>query len=76
MTIELSAHTDFIGSDKANQKLSEDRAVAARQYLISKGIDESRIVPKGYGSSVPVASNDTEEGRQQNRRVEFKILKK
>lgn len=76
MQFELSAHTDKIGGYSDNLKLSNDRANAARQYLLSKGIDASRIIAKGYGETTPVASNNTEEGRQQNRRVEFRILKK
>ena len=76
MQVELSAHTDKIGGYSDNLKLSEDRANAARQYLLSKGVEASRIIAKGYGETTPVASNSTEEGRQQNRRVEFKILKK
>lgn len=76
MVIELSAHTDNIGAIAANQKLSDDRAKAAREYLISKGIDGSRIQSKGYGESKPVDNNATESGRQNNRRVEFKIISK
>ena len=76
MQIELSAHTDNIGGYSDNLKLSEDRASAAKQYLISKGVAASRINSKGYGETTPVADNKTEVGRQQNRRVEFRILKK
>jgi outer membrane protein OmpA-like peptidoglycan-associated protein len=76
MEIELSAHTDKIGGYSDNLRLSNDRANAARQYLLSKGIQENRIISKGYGETMPVASNNTDDGRQQNRRVEFKILKK
>jgi len=74
--IELSAHTDNVGGYSDNLKLSEDRASAAKQYLISKGVSASRINSKGYGETTPVADNKTEVGRQQNRRVEFRILKK
>jgi outer membrane protein OmpA-like peptidoglycan-associated protein len=56
--------------------LSEDRAYAAKQYLISKGINAERLASKGYGETTPVASNQTDGGRQLNRRVEFRILKK
>jgi outer membrane protein OmpA-like peptidoglycan-associated protein len=73
--IELSAHTDSKGSDEYNFKLSDNRARSVVNYIISQGIPESRIVSKGYGETVPVATNDTDEGRQLNRRVEFKILK-
>ena len=76
MKIELSAHTDAIGKYSDNLKLSDDRANASRQYLLSKGIDASRIIAKGYGETTPVDSNKTEEGRQLNRRVEFRILQK
>ncbi len=76
MNIELSAHTDNIGGYSQNMALSKDRANAAKQYLLSKGIDESRIVSKGYGEVKPVASNRNAAGRQQNRRVEFVVLKK
>jgi outer membrane protein OmpA-like peptidoglycan-associated protein len=76
MTIALSGHTDNVGSDAANLKLSEGRAKAVYNYLVSKGIDASRLSSKGYGETKPVATNDTEDGRQQNRRVEFEIEKK
>lgn len=74
LKIEVSGHTDNIGDPKANQLLSDQRAKAVMAYLISNGIEKNRLVAKGYGSSVPVASNNTEEGRQQNRRTEFKIV--
>lgn len=74
--IELSGHTDNVGSDEMNNTLSQSRADAVKDYLVKKGINGSRIISKGYGKSNPVATNDTEEGRQLNRRVEFKILKK
>jgi outer membrane protein OmpA-like peptidoglycan-associated protein len=76
MEIEISGHTDNVGSDPFNLKLSDDRAQEVRKYLVSKNIDQTRITAKGYGKSKPLASNDTEEGQQQNRRVEFTILKK
>lgn len=75
MQIELSGHTDNIGSDEANLKLSDDRAKAVTEYLVNLGIEASRITAKGYGETKPVAFNDNDEGRQQNRRVEFTILK-
>jgi len=75
MEIEIAGHTDNIGSDAANMKLSDDRANAVRNYLISKGISASRITAKGYGETKPIATNDTDEGRQINRRVEFTIMK-
>ena len=73
--IEMSAHTDSRGSDEYNFKLSDNRARSVMEYIISKGIDPSRITSHGYGETKPVAGNDTDEGRQLNRRVEFKILK-
>lgn len=68
--IEISGHTDSAGDPKRNKKLSEQRAQACRDYLISKGIDGSRITAIGYGDERPIASNDTAEGRQENRRIE------
>lgn len=76
MKIEIAGHTDSKGSDEYNNKLSKDRARAVRTYLVTKDIVPDRIVAMGYGESVPVATNDTVDGRQQNRRVEFRILKK
>jgi OOP family OmpA-OmpF porin len=70
-TAEIGGHTDNIASAAYNQKLSEKRANSVRQYLIDKfGIDGSRLTATGYGLTKPIAGNDTEEGRQQNRRVE------
>ncbi|HXH17555.1 MAG TPA: OmpA family protein, partial [Chitinophagales bacterium] len=74
--IELSGHTDHRGSDNYNLVLSQNRAKAVVDYIIRHGIDASRLIAKGYGETKPVASNDTEEGMQLNRRVEFEILKK
>jgi outer membrane protein OmpA-like peptidoglycan-associated protein/tetratricopeptide (TPR) repeat protein len=74
LKIEISGHTDNIGSDQSNQKLSQARAQSVVDYLTSKGVAKSRLVAKGYGESKPVATNETEEGRQINRRTEFKIL--
>ena len=74
LEIELSGHTDNIGSKQYNQKLSEARAKAVADYLIKNGIDPKRIKTVGYGFDKPIASNDTPEGRQRNRRTEMKIL--
>ena len=71
--LEVEGHTDSVGSDEYNQQLSERRADAVRNYLIEQGIPESAIVARGLGKSNPVATNDTPEGRQQNRRVEMVI---
>lgn len=68
--IEISGHTDNVGNKKANKTLSEKRANACRDYLISKGIDGSRIKAVGWGDEKPIAPNDTEAGRQKNRRIE------
>jgi len=75
VSIELGGHTDNIGNDEANQTLSEERVGAVRNYLIEQKIAPKRMKAVGYGKKHPVASNETEEGRQINRRVEFTILK-
>ena len=74
--IEIAGHTDNIGSGTKNTKLSQARAQAVAKHLIRNGIVKKKILVKGYGESKSVADNDTEEGRQLNRRVEFTILKK
>jgi len=74
--IELSGHTDDRGSDNYNLTLSQNRAKAVVDYFISKGIASARLIAKGYGETKPVATNETDEGRQLNRRVQFEILKK
>lgn len=79
--IELASHTDSIGSDAYNMKLSQDRAQSCVDYIIQNGIEEARIFAKGYGKSKPVAPNslpngkDNPDGRQLNRRTEFTVLK-
>jgi len=73
--IEMSAHTDRKGADDYNYKLSDERARSVRDYILSKGIIPSKIISQGYGETKPVAPNDSDENRQLNRRVEFKILK-
>lgn len=72
--VELGGHTDGKGSDSYNQRLSERRACSVARYLNGEGIAEGRMTPSGYGESRPVADNETDEGREQNRRVELKIL--
>lgn len=74
MTIEIAGHTDNVGSDAANQVLSQTRAQAVLDYLVSKSIAADRLVSKGYGEAKPIDSNETDEGRQRNRRVEFTIV--
>jgi OmpA-OmpF porin, OOP family len=72
--IEISGHTDNVGSDLYNLDLSEKRANAVYQYLISKGIDKARLTAKGFGSKYPISTNETDNGRMQNRRIEFKLI--
>jgi outer membrane protein OmpA-like peptidoglycan-associated protein len=74
--IEIAGHTDNRGSPASNIKLSDDRAAAVKKYLITKGVVSSRMIGKGYGSSKPIARNDTEDARRLNRRVEFIITGK
>jgi outer membrane protein OmpA-like peptidoglycan-associated protein len=72
--IEIGGHTDNTGSIDYNQKLSENRAKTVADYLVTAGIDPLRITSRGYGLNVPVASNDTPDGRSQNRRTEMKVI--
>ena len=72
--IEISGHTDNTGNLDYNRKLSENRARSVADFLISASVKAERIVAKGYGMSRPVASNDTDEGRAQNRRTELQII--
>ena len=74
MKIEIGGHTDNKGAIEYNQRLSENRAKSVVKYLINKGIDEKRLKFKGYGELHPIDNNDTEAGRFNNRRVEFKII--
>ena len=74
LVIEIAGHTDNVGDEESNLKLSEARAAAVRDYLISQGISAERILAKGYGESQPIAPNTTTEGRQRNRRTEVRIL--
>jgi len=76
MRVELAGHTDSKGSDAYNKKLSQSRADSVKAYLVSQGVASTRLVAKGYGEVAPVASNDTDDGRAQNRRVEFRVLSK
>jgi OOP family OmpA-OmpF porin len=71
--IEIGGHTDNVGSAAVNQRLSQQRAQAVRQYLVGKGVPAGRLRVVGYGASKPIASNDTPEGRAQNRRIEFTV---
>jgi outer membrane protein OmpA-like peptidoglycan-associated protein len=74
LKVEIAGHTDNTGKKAANQKLSQERAQSVVDYLISKGIDASRLVAKGYGSTRPIVSNKTKAGKALNRRVEFTVL--
>lgn len=74
-SITVEGHTDSIGSAEANQDISEKRANAVKEYLVSKGIDGSRIQTKGYGKTKPIATNKTREGRAKNRRIEIRFNK-
>jgi outer membrane protein OmpA-like peptidoglycan-associated protein len=71
MRIQINGHTDDVGADADNQKLSEQRAKAVYDYLVQNGVTATRLLYKGYGETKPIASNATPEGRQQNRRTEF-----
>ncbi|MGB0525817.1 MAG: OmpA family protein [Flammeovirgaceae bacterium] len=72
--IEIGAHTDNVGSDESNQQLSLKRADSVVSFLKKKGVPEANVISYGYGESKPIASNDTDEGRAKNRRIEFKVL--
>ncbi|MFP4620647.1 MAG: OmpA family protein [Bacteroidales bacterium] len=74
--LEISGHTDNVGSYVANKKLSESRAKTVVDYLVEHDIDQSRLEYEGYSFTQPIAPNDTPEGRQKNRRVEFEVLEK
>lgn len=74
ISVELQGHTDGIGTDAYNQGLSERRANAVKTFLTGQGIDAARMTPAGYGEAQPIETNDTEEGREANRRVELKVL--
>lgn len=71
---EIAGHTDNVGKEEDNLKLSQQRAETVKSYLVKKGIDAARITAKGYGALKPVADNTTAEGRQQNRRTEVLVL--
>lgn len=74
LEVEVAGHTDSVGPDDYNQELSQRRAEAVRQFLIDHGVPGEQVSAQGYGEGEPVASNHTEEGRQDNRRVEIRIL--
>jgi outer membrane protein OmpA-like peptidoglycan-associated protein len=76
LKLEISGHTDNTGSLRINQRLSRDRAAAVVNYLVQKGISQEKLESRGYADSQPIDTNSTAAGRQQNRRVEFKVLSK
>ncbi len=73
LKVEISGHTDNVGSPADNLVLSNNRAKAVVNYLVSKGINTNRLSFKGYGETKPIADNKTDEGRAQNRRTEMKV---
>ena len=73
LNLEVEGHTDAVGGDEYNQRLSERRAMAVRDYLIQQGLNMNSVAARGFGKTVPIASNGTAAGRQQNRRVELVV---
>jgi OOP family OmpA-OmpF porin len=73
--VEIHGHTDNVGKASYNLLLSRQRAESVKQYLVNMGISPDRIVTKGFGAVAPIASNETDKGRQQNRRIEFVRVK-
>ena len=73
LNIAVGGYTDNVGGDEMNQKLSENRAGAVRDYLVTEGVSANSVTAKGFGNSLPVASNDNSAGRQENRRVELVV---
>ncbi len=74
--IEIEGHTDNKGSDVYNENLSQGRSQSVVDYLVQQGIESTRLTARGFGESKPIDTNDTDEGRGNNRRVEFTVLKK
>ena len=74
MNIEIAGHTDNVGDEAGNLRLSKARAEAVREYLINHKVRKDRVTAKGYGQTIPIADNSTEEGRFKNRRTEVRIL--
>ncbi len=72
--VQIEGHTDNVGNAADNMKLSENRAKAVVNYLVSKNISITRLTAKGFGATKPIAENNTEEGRAQNRRTELKVV--
>jgi outer membrane protein OmpA-like peptidoglycan-associated protein len=74
MIIQLEGHTDYLGDQKKNQKLSEERVAAVKNYLVSKGISKSRVKTKAFGGTQPISRENTPEAHRLNRRVELRVL--
>ena len=72
--VDVYGHTDSVGSEAYNQRLSEQRAASVAAYLVSHGVNAARLGTKGFGKSQPIASNETPDGQAANRRVEIKIV--
>lgn len=75
MVVEIQGHTDNVGKEEDNVKLSQQRADEVKKYLVAKGIDDKRISTKGYGPAMPIADNASEEGRAKNRRTSLRVIK-
>ena len=75
MVVEIQGHTDNVGKEDENLKLSQSRAEEVRKYLISKGIEEARVSAKGYGQTMPIADNANDAGKSKNRRTSLKVIK-
>ncbi len=76
LKVEIEGHTDNVGSEQYNNNLSQKRADAVKNYLVEKGIAESRLKSRGYGFTKPIADNSTEEGRAKNRRTQIRITER
>lgn len=76
LRVEIAGHTDSVGSDAYNERLSDRRAGSVKTFLIGQGVSPAQLVSRGYGESQPVSTNDTDDGRAKNRRVEFRVLSK
>jgi len=73
LNLQVEGHTDSVGSDEFNQQLSERRAGSVRDFLVQQGVTGAAVSSRGFGKTQPVATNDTPEGRQRNRRVELVV---
>ena len=74
VNVDVIGHTDWVGTNAYNMKLSDRRAAAVKTYLVSKGIEANRVYTEGKGEKQPVADNKTKEGRAKNRRVEIEVV--